>query len=206
MANFLTMLRVLISPLFAFFMMRSKDRRTYRMVAFGLFGFGAATDWADGYVARHTRTISKFGITADPLADRLFIGTALVTLYSMRILPLPFMGTVLGRDVVMAAGYPLIGKMDRSKVAVHWTGKVATATLLVALGCLILSKPPHEGSRRGFEGYDFTSPLSWQTIGLWLFAVGMAWSLAASGVYVSRALEAVRECEEGEEGPAVAGS
>jgi cardiolipin synthase len=193
MANFFTVLRMLVSPFFAVFMLKSRERPSRRYVALGLFVFGAVTDWADGYVARHTGSVSQFGVTADPLADRLFIGTTLITLYAMRILPLPFMGVVLGRDVVMAAGYPLIGKMDKSKVAVHWTGKVSTAVLFVALGCLVLSEPPHEGSRTGFDGYDFNSRRSWQTYGLWLFAVGMFWSLVAGCVYVSRALAAVKE-------------
>lgn len=203
MANFLTVLRILVSPFFAAAMLKSRKKPSLRYAALALFTFGAATDWADGYVARHTDTVSSFGITADPLADRLFIATTLVTLYVMRILPLPFMGIVLGRDVAMAAGYPLIGKMDKSKVAVHWTGKVATAVLFVALGCLVLSKQPHEGSKTGFGGYDFTSARSWQSYGLWLFAVGALWSLAAAGIYVSRAVAAVRESaqEDGESVP-----
>lgn len=193
MANFLTVLRILVTPLFAVFMVQSNSHPYYRYVALAIFVFGAATDWADGFVARRTHTISKFGITADPLADRLFIGVTLITLYSMRILPLLFLVVVLGRDVIMAAGYPFIGKIDPSKVAVHWTGKVATATLFVALGCLVLSPAPHAGSRVGFAGFDWWSFTSWQTYGLWLFAIGAVWSLVAAGIYISRAIAAVRE-------------
>lgn len=197
MANFLTVLRIIVCPFFVWAMVLSNSNSSYRYVALALFMFGAVTDWADGFVARHTNTVSKFGVTADPLADRIFIGTTIVTLYAMRILPLVFLIIVLGRDVLMALGYPLIGKIDPSKVAVHWTGKVATATLFAGLSCLVMSPAPHTGGRVGFSGFQFSSLTSWQTYGLWLFAIGMCWSIVSAGIYVSRVIELLRE-EKGE--------
>lgn len=197
MANFLTLLRIAVAPAFVACMVVSNSHPSYKYVAFGIFIFGAATDWADGFVARHTDSVSEFGKTADPLADRIFIGATLVTLYAMRILPLAFLVIVLGRDLIMALGYPIIGKIDPKKIAVHWTGKVATAILFVALALLILS-PARTGSYVGFDGFQWACATSWQTYGLWLFAVGMCWSLVAAGVYVSRAVELVRKGSEEE--------
>lgn len=191
------MLRVLVTPAFVIFMVLSNTHPSYRFFAFIIFGFAAATDWFDGQIARRTNTVSKFGVTADPLADRLFIGATLVTLYLMRMLPLAFLIIVLGRDIIMVLGYPVIRKIDPTKIAVHWTGKVATATLFVALGMLILTPPPHTGSLVGFSGYEFFSATSWQTWGLWLFMVGAFWSLVSAGVYVKRVVELLRE-EKGE--------
>ncbi len=193
MANFLTVLRVALAPVFVVLMVQSNHHPLLRYLAMLVFGLGALTDMADGYVARRTETVSRFGITADPLADRIFIGTALITLYAMRILPLAFLVIVLGRDLIMAAGYPLMGKIDREKVAVHWTGKLATAILFLAITMLILSPAPHQGSRVSFEGFQFASAGSWQTWGLWLFVLGIAWSLVSAGVYASRVLEMVKE-------------
>ncbi len=186
MANFITILRIVASPVFVLFMIRSNENPAYRYLALAVFIFGSLTDWADGFIARKTNTVTRFGIVADPLADRIFIGTALVTLYAMRILPFVFMVVVLGRDLIMALGYPFIGKLDRDTVAVHWTGKVATAILFVALTCLVLSSAPHDGARFGFEGFKFSDVLEWQTYGLWLFVVGMFWSIVSGIIYVSR--------------------
>jgi cardiolipin synthase len=174
------------------FMLQSSTHPSYKYVALLVFIFGAATDWADGFVARHTDSVSKFGITADPLADRVFIAATLITLYVMGILPLLFLVVVLGRDIIMALGYPILGKIDPTKIAVHWTGKVATAILFVALGILILS-PSTSGNKVTFEGYQFFSWTSWQTYGLWLFVIGMCFSLIAAGVYISRAVTLLRE-------------
>ena len=205
MANFITMLRVAVTPGFVVLMVLSNSHPNLKYAAFGLFFFGALTDWADGFVARRTDSVTEFGKTADPLADRLFIGATLITLYAMRILPLPFLVLVLGRDLVMAAGYPIIGKIDPTKIAVHWTGKVATAVLFLSLGLLTLSPAPHAGSYFSFAGYPFTCWVNWQTAGLWLFAVGIIWSLISGGIYISRALELAREMKEGN-GPVVEGT
>jgi cardiolipin synthase len=192
MANFLTMLRIAVTPAFVVLMLQSSSHPSYKYIALCIFLFGAATDWADGFVARHTDSVSKFGITADPLADRIFIAATLITLYAMGILPLLFLVVVLGRDIIMALGYPILGKIDPTKIAVHWTGKVATAILFVALGMLILS-PSTSGNKVTFEGYQFFSGTSWQTYGLWLFVIGMCFSLIAAGVYVSRAVALLKE-------------
>jgi len=192
MANFLTMLRIAVTPAFVVLMLQSSSHPSYKYIALALFLFGAATDWADGFVARHTDSVSKFGITADPLADRIFIGATVITLYAIGTLPLLFMVIILGRDLIMALGYPILGKIDPTKIAVHWTGKVATATLFVALGLLILSAST-SGNKYTFEGYQFFSSTSWQTYGLWLFVIGMCFSLVAAGIYVSRAVALLRE-------------
>jgi cardiolipin synthase len=200
MANFLTMLRIAVTPAFVVLMLQSSTHPSYKYIALVVFMFGAATDWADGFVARHTHSVSKFGITADPLADRVFIGATIVTLYARGIIPLLFLVVVLGRDVIMALGYPILGKIDPTKVAVHWTGKVATASLFAALAMLILS-PSTSGNRVTFEGYQFFSSTSWQTYGLWLFVIGMFFSLVAAGVYASRAVALLREEREKSPGP-----
>lgn len=192
MANFITMLRIAVTPAVIVLLLESSSHPSYKYIALVLFLLGALTDWADGFVARHTDTVSKFGITADPLADRIFIGATLITLYAIGTLPLLFLIIVLGRDILMALGYPILGKIDPTKIAVHWTGKVATATLFVAISCLILSSST-TGDKITFEGYQFFSWPSWQTIGLWLFVVGMIFSLVAAGIYVSRAVSILRE-------------
>jgi len=200
-ANIITLMRVAITPFFMIVMVASNTHPNYRWVALAIFMFGAFTDFADGQIARRTDNITRFGIIVDPLADRLFIGATIITLYSMRIIPLLFLIVVLGRDVLMAAGYPFIGKIDPEKVAVHWSGKVATATLFGALTLLIMSTPINfgpgqygfTGSRVGFSGFPFTSPGSVQFWGLWLFIIGMLWSIYSATIYVKRALAVVAE-------------
>jgi cardiolipin synthase len=202
LANIVTLLRVALLPLFVVFMVLSKDSTAYRVGAAVVFGIGAVTDWFDGQIARRTKTVSKFGVMIDPLADRLFIGGALIALYCLHVLPFLFLLVVVGRDVLMAAGYPFIRRIDASKVAVHWTGKIATATLFGAIGCLILSIPTGT-SWIGFGGFNFGDFATWQTWGLWFFIVGMFWSIVSAAIYVSRVATLLKEeaAQDEEEGP-----
>ncbi len=197
LANIVTMLRVFMTPLFVVFMVMGNTNTDFRYAALAVFVFGAVTDWVDGQVARRMNIVSKFGIMVDPLADRLFIGATIITLYAMRMLPLLFLVVILGRDLLMVLGYPFIRKIDPEKVAVHITGKLATAILFVALGCLILAPAPHEGSYFGFSGYAFTDPGTWQFWGLWFFVIGAVFSLISAGIYVSRVVELLKEEEAG---------
>lgn len=193
MANFLTCLRFAITPAFVVFIALSNAHPSFRYVALGLFVFGALTDWADGFIARHTNTVSEFGKTADPLADRILIDVTLVTLYAMRILPFLFFLLIILRDLVTLFAYCLVNWEELKKIKVHWTGKVGTAIIFLGLSCLILSPLPHEGSRFSFAGYSLTDFSSWQTYGIWIMAIGLAWSLVAGCIYISRVISLAAE-------------
>ena len=202
LANIVTLLRVFMTPVFVVFMVLSNTNNAFMYAALAVFVFGAVTDWFDGQIARRMNIVSQFGIMVDPLADRLLIGATLITLYVMGFIPLLFMILILGRDLLMVAGYPFVKKIDASKVAVHWTGKVATATLFVALSMLILSPRPGTGFQAGFNGYSFTTWSSWQTWGLWVFMAGTVLSLLSGGIYVARVIQLLREEKEGNPGEA----
>ncbi|MDD5447711.1 MAG: CDP-alcohol phosphatidyltransferase family protein [Actinomycetota bacterium] len=188
MANFITCLRFAITPAFVAFIVLSNAHPSFRYVAFGLFVFGALTDWADGFIARRTNTVSEFGKTADPLADRILIDVALVTLYAMRMLPFLYLLLILSRDFITLFVYSVVDWEKLKKIKVHWTGKVGTAILFLGLSCLILSPAPHRGSRFSFAGFSFTDFSSWQTYGMWIIAIGLVWALTAGYIYISRVI------------------
>lgn len=77
--NLLTLLRVLLIPVFLWLIFIS---RVEHRVAWALLVFAAAsfTDWLDGYLARKWQVISDFGKIADPLADKLLVLSALAAL------------------------------------------------------------------------------------------------------------------------------
>src|SRR5690606_10854774 len=80
-ANVLTLLRVALVPLFAAaLLVDGGEHLGWRLVAAGLFALAAVTDRLDGALARRRGLVTDFGIIADPIADKLLIGTALVVL------------------------------------------------------------------------------------------------------------------------------
>ena len=75
----------------------------------GIFFAGAAlTDQLDGYLARRWHVESRFGKVADPLADRLMIGTAAVLMLATGRIPILAALVILGRDVILVLGYKIL--------------------------------------------------------------------------------------------------
>lgn len=159
--NALTTLRLLAIPPFAILLARAGDGES---VAAGvLFAAAAVTDWFDGYLARRFDIASRFGRLADPLADRLLIGCAVIILYLHDRIPLLVPLLVVGRDLLLIAGFGVVAERGY-ELSVIRLGKTATFILMAALALTMVT---HRGA---------VIP----AITLW---VGIALSLAAAVVY-----------------------
>ena len=90
--NSLTMLRILLIPVFVgvFYLPTSAIPAHWVNVSATLvFALAALTDWLDGFLARRWHVESAFGKIADPLADRLMIGIAVILEWHAGRLPSP---------------------------------------------------------------------------------------------------------------------
>ncbi|MCP4228617.1 MAG: CDP-diacylglycerol--glycerol-3-phosphate 3-phosphatidyltransferase [bacterium] len=76
-ANVLTVLRMLLAPVFLFFLLRGTT--TDILIALAVFLVGIITDILDGYLARKLDCVSNFGKFMDPLADKLLVLSAFIT-------------------------------------------------------------------------------------------------------------------------------
>jgi CDP-diacylglycerol--glycerol-3-phosphate 3-phosphatidyltransferase len=80
-ANALTVLRLVLVPVFLIFMVTSDMTRPgWRIAACVAFCVASLTDFVDGWIARTWDLVTSFGKVADPIADKALIGTALVLL------------------------------------------------------------------------------------------------------------------------------
>lgn len=193
LANMLTVFRLVLVPVFVVLMIFSVDSTGWAWAAFAVFTLAAVTDFVDGQVARRTNTVSDFGTMVDPLADRLLVAATVASLFVMRLMPLAFVLVVLARDLLMVAGYPFVKRIDASKVAVHMSGKVATAFLFVGSGLFVISGRPGGGSYFSFSGFDFLAFDTFQTWALWFYMVGMAFSLYSAAIYIRRVLALIKD-------------
>jgi len=98
--NALTVLRVLLVPVFAFVLVHDGGQAiAWRLTALGVFVLAAATDKVDGWLARRWDQITDFGKLLDPIADKALIGTALVLLSWIGDLPWWVTVVVLVREL-----------------------------------------------------------------------------------------------------------
>ena len=86
LANKLTMLRIFLVPIFLIFM-AVKDIPYGKELATLIFILASLTDKLDGYIARSRNQITNFGKFMDPLADKLLVTAALVSLVELHIVP-----------------------------------------------------------------------------------------------------------------------
>jgi CDP-diacylglycerol--glycerol-3-phosphate 3-phosphatidyltransferase len=63
-----------------------------------IFGVAALTDWLDGYLARRRKQVTDLGQWMDPLADKLLVTAALVSLVYMELAPAWMVVVILGRE------------------------------------------------------------------------------------------------------------
>jgi CDP-diacylglycerol--glycerol-3-phosphate 3-phosphatidyltransferase len=80
-ANIVTVIRILLVPVFIWLLFLDNDANgVWRYIATALFVLAIATDGVDGHLARGRNLITNVGIILDPIADKLLIGGALVSL------------------------------------------------------------------------------------------------------------------------------
>src|SRR5205814_8059994 len=122
LANWLTVLRILLAPLFASLLV-------YRTPGPALVVFVAAalTDLLDGYVARHHGLSSRLGAFLDPMADKLLLVSSFVTLTWLKALPFWIAAVVISRDLILMVG-ALVIHMAGGRIYPRPTcaGKMAT--------------------------------------------------------------------------------
>ena len=127
--NLLSFLRILLIPVFVLLILNHGTEGAGLV----LLGAVVATDWVDGYIARHTGQVSNLGKLLDPVADRLAITAALIVLVVRDAFPLWAALLVIVRDaLILIAGLVLLAKY-KVRLDVRWIGKAATFGLMVAI-------------------------------------------------------------------------
>ena len=106
--NAITAGRVLLVPIFV--VLAYMDSRGAAVASLIVFGVASVSDFVDGYLARRWNIVTRFGEWADPTADKLLVGAALVVLVDLRDFPLWAALVIAVREVVVVYLRALIVK------------------------------------------------------------------------------------------------
>jgi len=137
--NALTLLRLAALPVLLVVLLRAPGPTSGWGAA--IFGVVAGTDLLDGYLARRLGAETRFGRIADPLADRLLVGVALVGVIALGEINWIAPAILIVRDVLTVVGFAwLLGKGIEMRV--DMAGKVSSALTMVAAGGAILFDQP----------------------------------------------------------------
>ncbi len=97
--NQLTLLRILLTPVFVFLLFF--DSGTARIGAFFVFVIASLTDWYDGYTARKSGAVSMWGKFLDPLADKILVSSALICFSVLGYIPGWMVLIIVTRDLLI---------------------------------------------------------------------------------------------------------
>lgn len=139
--NSITVSRILALPFCAYALFKyGGDNSTWRTIAFVLFFLVGATDFLDGRLARSRNSVTEFGKLLDPIADKALIGTALVSLSILGILPWWVTVIILTREIVITVFRLVVIK--NGVIPANRGGKVKTMLQNFAAGLYILPLGP----------------------------------------------------------------
>jgi CDP-diacylglycerol---glycerol-3-phosphate 3-phosphatidyltransferase len=139
-ANLLTVVRLLLVPVFVVFLVAAGHPGStwWRLGALAAFGVASVTDFFDGQLARSRKLVTDFGKIADPIADKALTGAALITLSALGELPWWVTIVIMVREVgVTALRFAVI---RRGVIAASAGGKLKTVLQIAAI-CLYLLPP-----------------------------------------------------------------
>ena len=134
-ANKLTMLRVLLIPVFLVVLYLQFPYHMYWALA--AFILASVTDFVDGYIARHRNMVTDFGKFMDPLADKLLVLSALLWFVEMGRIPAWALLLVVAREFAVT-GLRLIAVERGRVIAAAWSGKIKTASTMVCICAMLV--------------------------------------------------------------------
>ncbi len=127
----LTFSRIISIP---FFLVIAPTRPLLGAIVFSL---ASLTDFLDGYIARKTGQITKFGILLDPIADKFLVISALILLVDMGRLSV-FVATVIIIREFLVTGLRIAALTKKIVIQAEMGGKLKTVAQIAAIICLVL--------------------------------------------------------------------
>ena len=146
LANRLTLARIIVIPVFMTLLLL-KVPKGYTMfphqeiVAAVIFILAAATDGLDGYIARKRHQVTNLGKFMDPLADKLLVSAALISLVQLGDVAAWIAWTILAREFAVT-GLRMVASVDRVVISASKLGKIKTITQVVAISAILLQDWP----------------------------------------------------------------
>lgn len=167
--NKLTILRIILIPVFVVLLLINIPYGDYFAAA--IFIAAALTDSLDGYLARRWQQVTKLGIILDPLADKLLITAALISLVELGRIPGWIAIVILGREFAVS-GLRAVKAGDGIIIPASIFGKLKTLTQIIAVLLIILE-----------DTYQFITTLP---IGQWAMYIAVLITIISGVEYFYR--------------------
>lgn len=171
--NAISLVRLACVPVFLWLLFGRENRLGAALLLGGL----GATDWVDGYIARHFDQVSNLGKVLDPIADKVLLVTGMIAILIDGSVPPIVFWPAIAREVLVAGTTIALGALGAKRIDVSWAGKCGTLLMMVAFPLFLWG-----------HGEGPAYALAWVVA---VAGLVMAWYAAAT--YVKPAIDALRE-------------
>lgn len=176
LANKLTLLRVILIPVFVMILLGNfLAPPMNRYTAILIFVAASLTDFLDGYIARKYNMVTNLGKFMDPLADKLLVSAALISMVQMGDLNAWIVIVIISREFIIT-GFRLIAVESNLVIAASWWGKIKTTTQMIMIVYVLL----------GLKGFVF------EIIGGLLVALAVLFTVISGVDYIIKNLEVLK--------------
>lgn len=188
--NTLTVLRIFLVPFLVVVLLAPPSRLAdapffgasspapREILGVSIFLLAMVTDFLDGFFARRRNQITTLGTLLDPIADKLLVTSAFISLVQMGLTPAWMVVIIVGREFIVSGLRSVLATQGFALAASPW-GKLKTTTQSIAIVLLISTRTLDRWGEWGFLGVAF----------LWL---AMVLALISAGDYTWKFLGSVR--------------
>jgi CDP-diacylglycerol--glycerol-3-phosphate 3-phosphatidyltransferase len=176
--NSLSVSRIFLTPLLVVILLtRIEGKEIYGAL---IFVIAALTDYFDGYFARKRNQVTTVGKLLDPIADKLLISSAFISLVELGLAPAWMVVIIIGREFAVS-GIRSIAASKGHIMPANWLGKTKTVAQVFTIVVLIVADT-YSKSWLLFGRYTIHEP--WLLLGRFLLWVTVTVSLISAMSYL----------------------
>lgn len=127
-SNFLSVIRIFLVIPVVYFISENDNILVIYCSALAML-----TDWFDGFLARKLKQITELGKIIDPIADKILIGSAVISLYLFQDFPFWLAAIIVLRDIFILVGALFIYEKHKQITSSNWPGKVSVSLIATAI-------------------------------------------------------------------------
>jgi cardiolipin synthase (CMP-forming) len=188
--NVISLVRLACAPVFVWLLAAD-----HLLAAAALLAVLGASDWVDGWIARHFDQGSDLGKVLDPVADRILLLVAAIALLVQGSVPLVVGVLVLARELVVSVAVLALAAAGARRIDVQWVGKAGTLALMFAFPIFLWAEAIHGAA------HDVVLAAAW-----FMAVCGLVLSYYAALTYVPLWRQALRDGRDERGARAAAGS
>ncbi|MDP2167390.1 MAG: CDP-diacylglycerol--glycerol-3-phosphate 3-phosphatidyltransferase [Thermodesulfovibrionales bacterium] len=151
-----------------------------------IFSLASITDFLDGYLARRSGQVTRFGIILDPIADKFLVISALILLVDLGAVSIWIAIIIIAREFLVT-GLRVVALSKDMVIKAEMGGKLKTTAQIAAIICLILGRSITPLTEFGIDLFDIGTVLIWAAVVLAIVS-GVQYTLAFWRKFLTTAL------------------